>query len=163
RRAGPSAPLDEPCSVVPDTLRHDHRASQARPVIWEPGHVVSGSCASMVAMAAPAPIHLVVGEEELLVERAIERVVAEVRAADPSAEVRRVRAAELTPADLAESLSPSLFAEGRVLVLLAAQEVGKELAAAIVEHAADPAEGTVLVVVHSGGARNKGMVDALRK
>ncbi|GAA0942734.1 DNA polymerase III subunit delta [Pseudonocardia zijingensis] len=114
-------------------------------------------------MAAPAPLRLVVGEEELLVERAIEQVVAEVRAGDPTAEVRRVRAAELTPGDLAESLSPSLFAEGRVLVLLAAQEVGKELATAIVEQSADPADGIVLVVVHSGGARNKGLVDALRK
>src|SRR4051794_31906979 len=114
-------------------------------------------------MAAPAPLRLVVGEEELLVERAIEQVVAEVRAGSPTAEMRRVRASELTPADLAESLSPSLFAEARVIVLLAAQEVGKDLAAAIVEQAGDPADGIVLVVVHSGGARNKGLVDALRK
>ncbi|HYH30139.1 MAG TPA: DNA polymerase III subunit delta, partial [Pseudonocardia sp.] len=44
-----------------------------------------------------------------------------------------------------------------------AHEVGKDLAAAIVEQAADPAEGIVLVVVHAGGARNKGLLDALRK
>ncbi len=114
-------------------------------------------------MPAPAPLRLVVGEEELLVDRAIEQVVAEVRVGDPGAEVRRVRASELSPADLAESLSPSLFAEARVLVLLAAHEVGKELAAAIVEQAADPVDGIVLVVVHSGGARNKSLLDALRK
>ncbi|WP_425468074.1 DNA polymerase III subunit delta [Pseudonocardia kunmingensis] len=114
-------------------------------------------------MATPAPLHLVLGEEELLVERAVEQVVAQVRVTDPAAEVRRVRAAELTPADLAESLSPSLFAEGRVLVLLAAHEVGKDLGAAIVAQAADPAEGIVLVVVHAGGARNKALADALRK
>jgi DNA polymerase-3 subunit delta len=115
------------------------------------------------AVPAPAPLRLVVGEEELLVDRAIEQVVAEVRVGDPGAEVRRVRASELSPADLAESLSPSLFAEARVLVLLAAHEVGKELAAAIVEQAADPVDGIVLVVVHSGGARNKSLLDALRK
>jgi DNA polymerase III subunit delta len=112
---------------------------------------------------APAPLRLLVGEEELLVDRAIEQVVAEVRVGDPGADVRRVRASELSPADLAESLSPSLFAEARVLVLLAAHEVGKELATAIVEQAADPVDGIVLVVVHSGGARNKGLLDALRK
>ena len=33
---------------------------------------------------------------------------------DPTAELRRIRAGELTPADLADSLSPSLFAEARV-------------------------------------------------
>nr|WP_142059095.1 DNA polymerase III subunit delta [Pseudonocardia kunmingensis] len=117
----------------------------------------------MERVATPAPLHLVLGEEELLVERAVEQVVAQVRVTDPAAEVRRVRAAELTPADLAESLSPSLFAEGRVLVLLAAHEVGKDLGAAIVAQAADPAEGIVLVVVHAGGARNKALADALRK
>jgi DNA polymerase-3 subunit delta len=114
-------------------------------------------------MAAPAPLRLVIGEEELLVERAIEQVVAEVRAGDPGAEMRRVRASELSPADLAENLSPSLFAEARVLVLMAAHEVGKELAAAIVAQSTDLADGIVLVVVHAGGARNKGLVDALRK
>ena len=44
-------------------------------------------------------MHLVLGEEELLVERAVEDVVAEVRAADPAAELRRFRATELTPVD----------------------------------------------------------------
>ncbi|WP_214401494.1 DNA polymerase III subunit delta [Pseudonocardia lacus] len=112
---------------------------------------------------AVAPVQLVVGEEELLVERAVEAVVAEVRADDPTAELRRYRASELTPVDLADALSPSLFAEGRVIVVQAAHEVGKELATAIVEQSADPAEGIVLVVVHGGGARNKAMVDALRK
>ena len=59
------------------------------------------------------------GEEELLVERAVEDIVAEVRAADPHGRAAPVRAAELTPATLAESLSPSLFAEARVIVLQA--------------------------------------------
>jgi DNA polymerase-3 subunit delta len=112
---------------------------------------------------SPAPVRLVLGEEEFLVERVVQEVVAEVRADDPTAELRRYRASELTPVDLADSLSPSLFAEGRVIVLQAAHEVGKDLATAIVEQAADPAEGIVLVVVHSGGARNKAMADALRK
>jgi DNA polymerase III subunit delta len=115
------------------------------------------------APPSPAPLHLVLGEEELLVERAVQQVVEQVRAGEPAAELRRVRAADLTPADLAESMSPSLFSEARVLVLLAAHEVGKELATAILEQSADPAEGIVLVVVHSGGARNKALADALRK
>ena len=40
-------------------------------------------------------------------------------------------------------------------MLQAAHETGKDLAAAIVEQAADPADGVVLVVQHAGGARNK--------
>ncbi len=111
----------------------------------------------------PSPLHLVLGEEELLVERAVEDIVAEVRRTDPTAELRRYRATELTPVALADSLSPSLFAEARVIVLQAAHEAGKDLTAAILEQSGDPAEGVVLVVQHAGTARNKALADALRK
>jgi DNA polymerase III subunit delta len=111
---------------------------------------------------AVAPVQLVLGDEEFLAERAVEAVVTEVRLDDPGAELRRYRTSELSPVDLADALSPSLFADGRVIVLQAAHEAGKELAAAIMEQSGDPAEGIVLVVVHAGGARNKAMADALR-
>lgn len=110
-----------------------------------------------------APLQLVLGEEELLVERAVDDVVAQAKAADPAADVRRYRAADMSPYELADSLSPSLFAEARVIVLQAAHEVGKDLATAILAQAADPADGIVLVVVHAGGVRNKALADALRK
>jgi DNA polymerase-3 subunit delta len=148
------------------TLRHRWPRTQTLLMIWEPGHAMSVLCASMEGVSAsppPAPLRLVLGEEELLVERAVEQIVAEVRVVEPGAELRRYRAAELSPVNLAENLSPSLFAEGRVIVLQAAHEVGKELATAIVEQSADPAEGIVLVVLHAGGARNKALADALRK
>jgi len=113
-------------------------------------------------MTSPAALRLVLGEEELLVERAVLDIAAEARVADPTTELRRLRAAELTPGELAGTLSPSLFAESRVIVLQAAQEAGKELAATIVGQAADLPEGLVLVVQHTGGARGKGLVDDLR-
>ena len=130
--------------------------------IWEPGHPMSVSCASMDTMTT-SPLHLLLGEEELLVERAVEGIVTEIRRDEPGAELRRFRATELTPAALAESLSPSLFAEARVIVLQAAHEAGKELATAIVEQSTDPADGVVLVVQHAGAARNKAMADTLRR
>jgi DNA polymerase-3 subunit delta len=119
----------------------------------------------MTAMPAqpPAPLHLVLGDEELLVERAVRAVVAAARAADPDVEVRRLRAAEVTPADLAAALSPSLFAEARVVVLEAAHEAGKDASAAVLAHATAPGDGIVVVVQHAGGARNKALADALRK
>jgi DNA polymerase-3 subunit delta len=110
-----------------------------------------------------SPVHLVLGEEELLVERVVEEIVAQVRSGDPTAEQRRFRTSELTPVDLADSLSPSLFAEARVIVLQAAHEAGKDLASAILAQSADPADGVVLVVLHAGGARNKALADGLRK
>jgi DNA polymerase III subunit delta len=113
--------------------------------------------------APPAPLHLVLGDEELLVERAVQDVVVAARAADPDVEVRRLRASEATPAELAAALSPSLFAEARVVVVEAAHEAGKDASAAVLDSVTEPGEGIVVVVQHAGGARNKALVDALRK
>lgn len=114
----------------------------------------------------PAPVYLVVGEEELLVERAVRDAVTAVRLADPEAEVRRVRAAQLTDAELADLASPSLFAEGRVLVLEAVHEAGKDLVDTITGYLTDGglgSDGLVLVLVHNGSARGKPVLDAARK
>lgn len=103
----------------------------------------------------PDPLHLVLGDEELLVERAVHAAAGAARAADPTAELRRVKVSDLTPPELDEMLSPSLFAEGRVIAVESAQDAGKEIVQAVLAHAAEPADGVVLVVVHSGGGRAK--------
>ncbi|HEY6422844.1 MAG TPA: DNA polymerase III subunit delta [Pseudonocardiaceae bacterium] len=108
------------------------------------------------------PVQLVLGEEELLVERAVQAAVDAARRADPAAEVRRLRTTDLVAGELDELVSPSLFAQGRVVVLLAAHEAGKDIAGAILDHACHPSDGIVLVVVHAGGARGKALVDGLR-
>ena len=110
----------------------------------------------------PAPLHLIIGEEELLVERATQAVLDAARAADPRAETTRVRTTELAPGELAELISPSLFTQGRIVVLLAAHEAGKDVAAMVLDYAHHPVEGIVLVVVHAGGARGKALADGLR-
>lgn len=108
------------------------------------------------------PLHLIIGEEELLVERAVQAVVQTAQQADPDAEVSRVRCTELAAGELDELVSPSLFAEGRVVVLLGAHESGKDIAAAILDHARNPVDGIVLIVVHAGAGRGKALADGLR-
>ena len=61
-----------------------------------------------------------------------------------------MRAGDVDVYELAELLSPSLFADERVVVLEAAGEAGKEAAELIAKAAADVPPGTELVVVHSG-------------
>jgi DNA polymerase-3 subunit delta len=104
---------------------------------------------------APAPLHLVLGEEELLIERAVRETLAAARATDATAELTRVRVSDLTAPELAELVSPSLFSEGRVIVLESAQDISQELADAVAAYLKDPADGVVLVVVHTGGGRSK--------
>lgn len=110
-------------------------------------------------------LHLILGEEELLVERAIASVLRTARkqAGTDDVPVDRMRAGEVTTSELAELLSPSLFAEERVVVLEAAGEAGKDAVALIADAAADLPEGTLLVVVHSGGGRAKALADQIRK
>ncbi|WP_250324017.1 DNA polymerase III subunit delta [Williamsia sp. CHRR-6] len=76
--------------------------------------------------------------------------------------VTHVRAGDVAAPELAELLSPSLFAEDRVVVVESADEAGKEPAALIAEAASHLPEGITLIVAHSGGGRAKSMVPALR-
>lgn len=110
-------------------------------------------------------LHLVLGDEELLVERAIADVLraARAQAGTDDVPVNRLRAGEVGTNELAELLSPSLFADERVVVLEAAAEAGKDAVALIGTAAADLPAGTVLVVVHSGGGRAKALAGQLRE
>ena len=109
-------------------------------------------------------MHLVLGDEELLVERAVGEVLRSVRqgAGTDDVPVDRTRAGDVSTYELAELLSPSLFADERVVVLEAAGEAGKEAAELIAKAAADLPEGTELVVVHSGGGRAKALANQIR-
>lgn len=112
-----------------------------------------------------AGLHLILGDEELLVDRAISDVLRIARASAGSADVPvdRLRAGEVSVNELAELLSPSLFADERVVVLESAGEAGKEAVELIATAAADLPPGTVLAVVHSGGGRAKALADQLKK
>jgi DNA polymerase-3 subunit delta len=72
-------------------------------------------------------LHLVLGDEDLLVERAVADVLraARQRSGSDDVPVNRVRAGDVGVYELAELLSPSLFADERVVVLEAAGEAGK--------------------------------------
>ncbi|BBX72889.1 DNA polymerase III subunit delta [Mycobacterium shinjukuense] len=111
-------------------------------------------------------MHLVLGDEELLIERAVAQILRSVRqragAGADDVPVNRMRAGDVSTHELAELLSPSLFAEERMVVLEAAAEAGKDAAAVIAAMAADIPAGTVLVVVHSGAGRAKALAGELR-
>jgi DNA polymerase-3 subunit delta len=109
-------------------------------------------------------LHLVLGDEELLVERAVSSVLRGVRkqAGTDDVPVDRLRAGEVSTSELAELLSPSLFADERVVVLESAAEAGKDAVALISDVAADLPPGTALIVVHSGGGRAKALAEKLK-
>lgn len=115
-------------------------------------------------MSAAGGLHLLLGDEDLLVERAVGEILRAARASAGTDDVpvNRLRAGEVSTYELAELLSPSLFADERIVILEDADEAGKDAAALIASAAADLPPGTVMVVAHSGGGRAKALVGQLR-
>ncbi|AKK06715.1 DNA polymerase III, delta subunit [Corynebacterium mustelae] len=111
-------------------------------------------------------VHLIVGDEEFLAERARLEVVASLREQSPEGEnlvVTTVRAGDVTEAEIIDMCSPSLFGEDRIIVLNKMEEAGKEPAELVLKFAVDPGPGIYLIIVHSGGGRTKSMVPKLKK
>lgn len=115
-----------------------------------------------VTPAKPPPVLLVLGDEELLAARAVADAKAAAHATDPDADVREYEAGSLTPGEIAEMLSPSLFGGRRVLVLRSAQDARKDLVAALLTYAKNPDPDVHLVVTHAGGAKGKALAEGLR-
>jgi DNA polymerase III subunit delta len=109
------------------------------------------------AGAALAPVTVIVGDEALLVERAVLAVVAEASQTAPP-DLHDVRAAELRPGDLPTLTAPSLFGSRCLVIVRSAQEAAKEVAAELARHIAAPPPEVMLVLTHSGGAKNKSLL-----
>jgi DNA polymerase III subunit delta len=142
----------------------------------------SRPAAASGGQARVAPVTVVVGDEDLLVERAVRDVAAvavvaavtEAGGADgggadgtPGAapldvhDVRDVRAADLKPGDLSNLTAPSLFGGGGLVIVRGVQDAGQDVAAEVSRYAAAPAPDMLLVLTHSGGARNKALLASL--
>lgn len=106
------------------------------------------------------PVHLVLGEDEFLAERATKQIVAE---AGDGVEVTTLKAGEVSEGEIAMATSPSLFAEDRVVVFEHTELAGKEPTEVLLRACVDPAPGITLVVQHTGGGRQKAMVKKFAK
>jgi DNA polymerase III subunit delta len=114
----------------------------------------------LVPVVSNASVTVVVGDEELLVERAIAAIVAIARSADADTDVRELPAALLEVGQLAELTSPSLFGERRVLVFRDAEQLPKDVVDEVVAVIREGADDVGVVLVHKGGARGKPLLDA---
>jgi DNA polymerase-3 subunit delta len=123
-----------------------------------------------------ATLTLVVGDEDLLAARAVNRAVAASTAgggSDPdsgaalpvaadAATFHDVEAGQCSADDLAEMLAPSLFADDRVIVLRDLQDADAAVAD-LLAHAVEADDpGLVVVAAHLGGAKGKASLTKLR-
>ena len=128
----------------------------------------SGSALGPDPARAP-PVTVIVGEEELLVERAVSAVLAAADGSGGSSapagadgiDVHDVMAAELAPGELSALTAPSLFGGGTAVIVRSAQDAVKDVAAEITTLAAAGSPDLVLVVTHAGGAKGKAVLASL--
>jgi len=109
-----------------------------------------------------APVTLIVGEEEFLVDRAVRDLIAAARDSASGGDVHDTQGAELGPGELASLTSPSLFGGSLVVVIRAAQNASKDVAAELARYVRNPAPDVVLVLTHAGGAKGKELLAATR-
>jgi DNA polymerase-3 subunit delta len=109
-----------------------------------------------------APVTLIVGEEEFLVDRAVRDLVAAARDAASGGDVHDLGGSELGLGELASLTSPSLFGGGAVVVIRSAQNASKDVAAELARYAKNPAPDAVLVLTHAGGAKGKELLAAAK-
>jgi DNA polymerase III subunit delta len=105
------------------------------------------------------PVTVIVGEEELLVERAV--TAAAAAASTDGTDVHDVAVAGLAPGEITALTAPSLFGTGCVVIVRGAQDAAKDLAAEITRLAAAPPPDAALVLTHAGGAKGKALLTAL--
>ncbi|HEU5266309.1 MAG TPA: DNA polymerase III subunit delta [Jatrophihabitans sp.] len=122
------------------------------------------SIGSPVDLPAPLPsLVLVVGDEDLLVDRAVGALAAAARRDDPTvAEVERA-GGDLAGPELHELLGPSLFGDARFVVVRSAQDIRSAAVAVLAPYLEAGTPGTTVVLQHAGGAKGKAVLDAVRR
>lgn len=106
------------------------------------------------------PVHVVVGEEDFLAQRVTAQIIDQI---GPDVEMSTLRAGDVTEGELLQATSPSLFAEERAVVVSNLELAGKATLDIVLNAAVDTPPGMTLVLVHSGGGRNKSYVDKFSK
>lgn len=118
----------------------------------------------MLQDMSSAPVSVVVGEEEFLVDRTVRELAAAAREGiDPAPDAHDVDGGALVAGEFTALTSPSLFGGGSVVVIRAAQNAVKDVAAEIGKYAASPDPEVTLIMAHAGGAKGKALLADVTK
>ena len=105
---------------------------------------------------------LLLGDEELLVSRGVDQVIAAARSADSSTEVSQHLGGALESAQLYELLSPSLFGGRRVVVVRSAQDLRADVVKTLTQLLATAEPEITVVLHHPGAAKGKAVLELAR-
>lgn len=110
----------------------------------------------------PAPVMLMIGPEEYLASRTIERIRTRLRATHTDIEVSTLDAASYTAGGLTAASSPSLFGEFKLIEAAGLAGMNDDFLIDALAYLDDIPDATVLVLRHGGGVRGKKLLDAVK-
>jgi DNA polymerase-3 subunit delta len=106
-------------------------------------------------------IYLLLGPESALADRALQKLIAQLQ--EERAEITTLFAAEISPGEVSDSLSPSLFSERRALIIKDLQELPEEAKSELSRYLENPDASLTLILVHKGGIKGKALLDQIKK
>lgn len=110
----------------------------------------------------PAPLILLMGKENYLITRAVDRLRALMRRDRGTVELSRVDASSYATGELLVLASPSLFEDPKLIVVEDLAQMSEELLKDGLDYVRQADPEVVVVFVHTGGNRGKKLLDALR-
>ena len=105
------------------------------------------------------PLVLIYGSEEVIAERVL-REISE-RLADH--ERTTVDCSEAEAGTISEAMAPSLFSEKRLIIIKNLQDLDSELHPEVDRYIENPDPSNVVIFIHRGGVKGKGLLDRLKK
>jgi len=112
--------------------------------------------------AEPGPIVLITGPEELLAERAVQRVLELARQANAEADSAVLDAKIYESGQLVQAASPSLFADAVTVSVENVADAAEAFWADALAYVANPDPAAVVLLRHRGGVRGKKLLEAVR-
>lgn len=109
------------------------------------------------------PAVLLVGDEELLIARAIAALGRAARSQHPEVTDSELAGGEIDGGELHETLGPSLFGDARLVVIRSAQDLRKAALEALTPYLREPTPSVTIALQHAGGAKGKAVLELARK
>lgn len=105
------------------------------------------------------PLILIHGSEEVIAERVLREMVAHLG----EHERTTLDCSEIAEGGFSEAIAPSLFSERRLIVVKNLQDLESELHGEVDRYLSDPDPANVVIFIHRGGVKGKGLLDRIKK
>ena len=105
------------------------------------------------------PLILIHGSEEVIAERVLREIIATIG----EHERTTLDGSEIIEGSFSEAIAPSLFSDRRLIVVKNLQDLDSELHGEVDRYVEDPDPANMVLFIHKGGVKGKGLLDRIKK